>query len=503
MKFGKNIIKKSKDITSNDNMDEHNIKLCIMKKLGAQKELEIEEIKENGNTAIKKENSPNKKIKKSKKLNKNLHKAKDEKNDEVYTQLSDIEKELKHYQKHFKNKIVYCNCDDPTVSNFFYYFFMNFKALGLKKLITTCYKNKERDEFSKNEADDAIYLEYSGTKNSTGIPNYDRDIIVKKLKGDKNFKGGDFRSKECIKLLEQADIVVTNPPFSLFREYVNQLIENDKKFLIIGNNNAITYKKIFKIIKENKIWMGVSPRSMTFLLPDKSIKTVNANWFTNLEHSKRNEKLILYKKYNIKDYPKYENYDAIDVSKTKNIPMDYKGTMGVPITFMSKYNPKQFEIIGLGISKSGLDIGVKPYKKEHEKYRKEIQKRGAVDGDLYMIKKGIVTVPYARILIKNNRDNDTYFFSDLNARSIPTWQEIINIIGVKSVKSVKCKKQTTEEKEHTNKISQPMSNALNEHLTHPSFDPNRKELTHFSHLTAFLRERDEKRYKKYYQEKEI
>jgi hypothetical protein len=384
--------KKSKDITSNGNMDEHNIKLHIMKKLGVQKELTLEEKETSKNTMAIKENNVNEKKKenrkKSKKLNKKLHKAKEEKKDEFYTQLTDIEKELKHYKKHFKNKIVYCNCDDPTVSNFFYYFCLNFKTLGLKKLITTCYKNKERDKFSKNQADDAIYLEYSGTKNSTGVPDYDRDIIVKKLKGDKNFKGGDFRSKECIKLLNQADIITTNPPFSLFREYIAQLIECDKKFIIIGNTNALTYKEVFKLFKENKIRTGCTKFNvgMFFLVPDdwenfhhidekgnKIARVSTSCWFTNLDIKKRHEHLILYKKYSPKDYPKYDNYDAIEVSKYTDIPIDYDGAMGVPITFLDKYNPEQFEII---------------------KFRK-----GDDDKDLKMGKK----YPYFRVLIRKRR----------------------------------------------------------------------------------------------------
>lgn len=182
--------------------------------------------------------------------NKNLHSAKSNKKDEFYTQLSDIEKEMRHYKEHFKGKVVFCNCDDPRVSNFFHYFSYNFENLGLKKLITTCYKNQNRDLFSEHKSEKAIYLEYTGDKNGDKIPNPE-EIGIIKLKGD-----GDFRSEECIKLLKQADIVVTNPPFSLFKEYVAQLIEHDKKFIIVGNQNAITYKDIFKLIKDNKLWLG-------------------------------------------------------------------------------------------------------------------------------------------------------------------------------------------------------------------------------------------------------
>ena len=344
--------------------------------------------------------------------NKDLHSAKNNKKDEFYTQLSDIEKELKYYKNHFKDKVVYCNCDDPRISNFFVYFSLNFERLGLKKLIATCYKNQERDLFSTNNSEQAIYLEYNGDKNGNFVPDPE-EIGIKPLKGD-----GDFRSKESIDLLTQADIVVTNPPFSLFREYVAQLIEYDKKFLIIGNVNSITYKEIFKLIKENKLWLGASIHSgdREFGVPNdyplnaagsridengnKFIRVKGVRWFTNMDYKERHEDIILYKNYNEEEYPTYENFNAINVNKTKEIPVDYNGFIGVPITFLDKYNPDQFEIIGLGISNSGIEIGVQPYKEEHKKYRKEVQKRGAVDGDLYMMTNGIVDVPYARIIIK-------------------------------------------------------------------------------------------------------
>lgn len=343
--------------------------------------------------------------------NTNLTLAKANKKDEFYTQLSDIERELKHYKKHFKDKVVLCNCDDPRVSNFFHFFSCNFEKFGLKKLIATCYKNQDSDLFSQNNSERAIYLEYTGDKNGNNVPDAE-EIGIKHLQGD-----GDFRSKECIELLKQADIVVTNPPFSLFREYVSQLVEYDKKFVIIGHQNAITYKEIFKLIKENKIWLGfgftggaghfINTQYENYATAtDKKegmIRVSGVHWFTNLDINKRHEDLILYKNYTPEEYPKYENFDAINVNITKDIPVDYSGAMGVPITFLDKYNPEQFEIIGLGISNSGLEVGVQPYKPEHKKYRKEIQKRGAVDGDLYMMKNGIVEVPYARILIKNKR----------------------------------------------------------------------------------------------------
>ena len=344
--------------------------------------------------------------------NKNLNKAKEAKKDEFYTQLEDINNEVRHYREHFRGKTVLCNCDDPRVSNFFTYFAYNFEFLGLKKLITTCYKNQDADLFSTNKSEQAVYLVYEGDKNGDHIPTAD-EIGVHPLKGD-----GDFRSAECIKLLKEADIVVTNPPFSLFREYVAQLIEYDKKFLIIGNVNAVTYKEIFPLVKDNKIWLGASIHSgdRKFWVPDdyelnaagcgidnngkKFIRVKGVRWFTNLDYKERHDDIILYKKYSHDEYPKYENFDAINVNKTEEIPQDYDGVMGVPITFMDKYNPDQFKIIGLGIANLGLSIGVQPYKLEHKKYRKEVQKRGAVDGDLYMMKGEEVVVPYARILIQ-------------------------------------------------------------------------------------------------------
>ena len=297
----------------------------------------------------------------------NLNAAKSAKNDEFYTQLSDIENELKHYKEHFRNKVVYCNCDDPKVSNFFKYFFLNFKFLGLKKLITTCYKNQDFDLFSQHKVEKSVGLIYAGRESNT--PN-EQDIEVFHLKGD-----GDFRSRKCVELLKQSDIVVTNPPFSLFREYVALLMEHEKKFLIIGNKNAITYKEVFSLIKDGKLWVGNTPMSkdMLFDVPQDYAEELVATkkegsaykivdgivngrsqsiWFTNLDYPKRHEDLILYKRYSPEEYPKYDNYDAIEVSKTKDIPMDYDGVMGVPISFLDKDNPDQFEIIG---SNRGVD----------------------------------------------------------------------------------------------------------------------------------------------------
>lgn len=307
---------------------------------------------------------------KNKISNKNLHKASAAKKDEFYTQRSDIEKELKYYKNHFKGKVVFCNCDDPRVSNFFHYFSYNFENLELKKLITTCYKNQNMDIFSQSDCEKAIYLEYTGDKNNNKKPDIE-EIDIKYLKSN-----GDFRSKECVEMLKQTDIVVTNPPFSLFREYITQLMEYDKKFLIIGNINAITYKEVFKLIKENKMWLGASIHSgdREFGVPtdyplnaassridengNKFIRVKGVRWFTNLDYEERHEDLILYKTYNETEYPKYDNYDAINVNITKDIPMDYKGAMGVPITFMDKYNPDQFDIIKFRKGNDDKDLSI-------------------------------------------------------------------------------------------------------------------------------------------------
>lgn len=286
--------------------------------------------------------------------NKHLNEAIQAKKDEFYTQLSDIERELRHYKRYFKGKSVLCNCDDPRVSNFFHYFSYNFEKLGVKKLVTTCYKNQNADRLSQNDSEMAIYLEYEGDKNSNNVPDPE-EIGIKPLMGD-----GDFRSDECINLLKQADVVVTNPPFSLFREYIAQLIEYNKKFVIIGHQNAITYKEIFNLIKDNKVWLGYGfNRNCAHFINrhyidyasdadhrDGMIRVSGVQWFTNLDMTKRHEEFILYKKYNPEEYPKYDNYDAIEVCKTADIPMDYTEVMGVPITFLNKYNPEQFEILG-------------------------------------------------------------------------------------------------------------------------------------------------------------
>ena len=289
--------------------------------------------------------------------NRSLHAANRAKQDEFYTQLPDIENELKHYRKHFSDTTVYCNCDDPTISNFSRYFHLNFAKLGLKRLITTCYKNQQTDLFSKHDMEAAAGVEYSG--NGTEPTEFQLE------------EDGDFRSHECTELLKQADIVVTNPPFSLFREYIAQLVEYSKKFVVIGSMNAITYKEVFPLIKNGRLWLGHGPagKDMLFDVPEDYARELvetkkegsayrlvdgvikgrlgNAVWFTNLDHRKRHEDLILYKKYSPDEYPKYDNYDAINVNKTDHIPVDFAGEMGVPISFLDKHSPNQFEIIGM------------------------------------------------------------------------------------------------------------------------------------------------------------
>ena len=302
--------------------------------------------------------------------NKLLQQAKKSKSDEFYTQLSDIESELQHYKNHFKNKVIYCNCDDPTISNFFKYFALNFKELGLKKLISSCYKEQEMDLFNSSQTENGYFYEYTGTDKEISTPT-SKDIVY--FNGD-----GDFRSSESIELLKQADIVVTNPPFSLFREFVAQLVKYEKEFLIIGNINAITYKEIFKLIKENKAWLGINlGRGVSgFIVPkhyelygtetqidnlgNRIISPNNCLWLTNLDTSKRHEDIELTKKYygNESEYPKYDNYNGINVDKTQNIPMDYEGFMGVPITFLHKFNPDQFEIIKFRKGNDEKDLSI-------------------------------------------------------------------------------------------------------------------------------------------------
>lgn len=299
-----------------------------------------------------------------------LQKAKKSKSDEFYTQLCDIERELYYYQDCFKGKIVYCNCDDPKTSNFFRYFVTNFESLGLKRLIASCYKEQHNNLFLSHEVEKGFYIEYNGERKQDGTPLVGE---VVHFKGD-----GDFRSKECVNLLKQSDIVVTNPPFSLFRDFVSELEKYNKQFLIIGNVNAITYKEIFNLIQQDKVWLGVNlGRGISgFIVPDQYIaygtevsindkgqtiiSTNNCLWLTNLELKQRHEFLPLTKTYssNKCKYSKFDNCNGINVDKTQDIPSDYSGLMGVPITFLHKYNPEQFEIVRFRKGDDGKDLRI-------------------------------------------------------------------------------------------------------------------------------------------------
>lgn len=352
-----------------------------------------------------------------------LRKAKENKNDEFYTQLSDIERELRNYTEQFMGKTVLCNCDDPYESNFFRYFALNFNHLGLKKLICTCYDEspvigEQLSLFDLNyeihpakpKSAYKIVITEVGDQNGDGAFNISdvKELVKNKkntltlLKGD-----GDFRSKECIELLKEADIIVTNPPFSLFREYVAQLMEYQKKFLIIGNQNAITYKEFFPLLKENKVWIGYGfNMSIVYKTPYPNLLEANRAyviskgydpnkgyvkvpaicWFTNLDVKKRHERLDLYKKYDPELYPTYDNYDAINVDKVADIPCDYFGVMGVPISYLDKYNPEQFRIIGMGTGDTAKQLGIK------KNYRGRTDLAYTVNGEHIS--------PYFRILIQ-------------------------------------------------------------------------------------------------------
>ena len=308
--------------------------------------------------------------------NKLLQQAKRLKSDEFYTQLCDIESELRHYKPHFKNKTVFCNCDDPRLSNFFRYFAINFEELQLKAVLTSCYKEQPNSIFAEESSESGFFFEYTNSEIEKSQLN---SPIVTPFNGS-----GDFRSNESIELLKRSDIVVTNPPFSLFREYVEQLVKHNKKFLIIGNVNAITYKEIFALIQANKAWLGINlGRGVSgFIVPEhyelygtearidengnRIISPNNCLWLTNLDTFKRHEDIQLKKKYhgNEHEYPKYDNYDGINVNRTEDIPSDYTGAMGVPITFLHKFNPDQFELIRFrkGDDEKGLSINGKcPY----------------------------------------------------------------------------------------------------------------------------------------------
>ncbi len=348
--------------------------------------------------------------------NSGLNAAKKAKNDEFYTQLSDIENELRHYTEHFRGKTVLCNCDDPRVSNFFHYFAYQFEALGLKRLITTCYKSQERDLFSQQDCERAIYLVYDGDRNGNRIPDPE-EIGIHYLNGD-----GDFRSEECIELLKQADIVVTNPPFSLFREYIAQLMKYGKRFLILGNKNLITKKEVFPLFRTDKIWVGATPmtREIYFDVPqqfindglekkrDRTIIEHNGRfmarspsiWYTNLDHRKRHEELILFRNFSPTAYPRYVNYDAIEVSKTEDIPCDYDGLMGVPITFMDKYNPEQFEIVGVSSDLANPLPLIRQWYLDHPE-----EKHVRTGGDAFYYKRGNgdLVRTYDRIVIRRRK----------------------------------------------------------------------------------------------------
>ena len=312
--------------------------------------------------------------------NNSLTKAKKAKVDEFYTQLKDIEAELKHYREHFAGKTVLCNCDDPRMSNFFYYFVLHFHRLGLKKLITTCYKNQNPNLFSQNTSGQAVYLVYEG-EDIGSPPNPNIAGLVHPLQGD-----GDFSSPECIAFLQEADIVVTNPPFSLFREYVALLIEYGKHFVIVGNTNAVTYKNCFELIRENKMWLGYNCLRWFYTPEGTLYEAARSYWYTNLDIQKRHEKLTLYKKYSPEEYPHYDNYDVINVDKTADIPCDYDGVMGVPITYLDKHNPDQFEILDA----NDFIIGNRAPQKPHGLIK---DKDGSVEG----------RIVYARILIRKRK----------------------------------------------------------------------------------------------------
>lgn len=363
---------------------------------------------------------------KAKTGNRALSGAKKAKQDEFYTQLNDICNELKHYRAHFLGKIVFCNCDDPYESNFFKYFALNFNTLGLKKLIVTSYKKSPvvggqlplvEMEGAKGKEPYAVEINAVTDLNSDGaIDLLDVALLLKTdpnttrpLKGDDTYPAGDFRSQECVELLKQADIVVTNPPFSLFREYVAQLVEHDKQFLIIGSKNAITYKEIFKLIKGNKLWLGTgfangnaffsTPCAREFAsgVYDEQtglVKFRNVGWFTNLDHNKRHEEIPLFRKYSPEDYPTYHNYAAIEVSKVADIPVDYDGAMGVPITFLDKYNPAQFEILGITDRDNNSGLKTKEYTREDTPDAGDLNRRCAIKtGDKFQS-------TYARLLIQ-------------------------------------------------------------------------------------------------------
>ena len=391
--------------------------------------------------------------------NAQLGNAKKEKKDEFYTQLGDINAELRHYTHHFAGKVVFCNCDDPYESNFFKYFAANFNALKLKRLIATCYAGSQvagrqlelglfdEDDFAAKNAEDAkekdkalrlkddrpriphkiVINEVKDVNGDGRIDLADVEWLIKngknvltKLEGD-----GDFRSAECVALLKESDIVVTNPPFSLFREYVAQLVQYGKKFLIIGNLNAIHYKEIFPLFKEDKMWLGASIHSgdRKFTVPEnypldasacgidengqRFIRVKGVRWFTNLDYKKRHDEFVSVRKYNPTDYPRYENYDAIEVPKTADIPEDWDGLMGVPDTFLDKHNPDQFEIVGnAGDTSWARSAGVQAMGAETIARLRQQGNKAHVTANmnsLYLMKDGKIVLPYSRIIIRRKK----------------------------------------------------------------------------------------------------
>lgn len=344
-----------------------------------------------------------------------LSNAKKAKKDEFYTQLSDISNELKYYRGQLRGKSIFCNCDDPYESNFFKYFALNFITLGLRKLTATSYKRSpivgdDLPLFSieglKPEGDEAYAIEINTVPDQNGDGTTDLSDVkyllqhdansARPLKGELGYNGGDFRSTECISILEESDVIITNPPFSLFREFVSQLVAYDKQFLIIGNVNAITYKEVFKLIKSNKIWLGESIHSgdREFRVPEhypleaagfrvdergvKFIRVKGVRWFTNMDVPMRHETIPLYKKYSATDYPVYDNYDAIEVAKVAEIPVDYFGAMGVPITFLDKYNPDQFEILGITDRDNNSGLKTKEYTEKDAPNPGDLNRRGVI-----------------------------------------------------------------------------------------------------------------------------
>lgn len=366
--------------------------------------------------------------------NTQLHAAGKAKKDEFYTQLSDIEKEMRHYRKHFEGKIVLCNCDDPFESNFFKYFVLNFNRLKLKKLIATCYATSPvmgkqlqyhvgkdgqmsfsfGDESTEEEnAKHPYKAVVTKVYDKTGDGGVDMLDVAELFRSGENqltdLQGdGDFRSDECLELLSESDIVVTNPPFSLFREYVATLMAYEKKFIIIGNQNAITYKEFFPLLKDNKVWIGggftgnvgffESPYEDTAASSQHKkglIRVSGVMWFTNLDIKKRHEQMILVKRYNLEEYPRFDNYDAINIDRTADIPCDYSGNMGVPITFLDKYSPDQFEILGITCRGYSPELRTKVYTKDEYKNANDLNRSGII------MKNGVPTMTYGRIIIRN------------------------------------------------------------------------------------------------------